>query len=205
MMLEELNMKILRVLLEDGRASFREIARKVGVSTPTVSSRVRELEALGVLGGYRALVRPEKLGGTALFVRIRVSPEAVDEVVEQLTAREEVREVHLVSRFNLLIRATFFDSEEMRSFLEWISTLQGVVEYEEFPLIRAYKEESPALLREGASLAINCFYCGRRITEKPIRLRLDDRTHYLCCTSCAELYREKYEKIKTGAMGRAKV
>ncbi|MFQ5837510.1 MAG: winged helix-turn-helix transcriptional regulator [Thermoplasmata archaeon] len=199
MKLESLDLRILQALLEDGRASFREVAGKVGASTPTISARVKELEALGVIEGYQAVVRPEKLEGSSLFLRVRTEPGALEEVVRDLKSKEEVRQLYMASRFNLLIRATFMSSEDVRDFLRWVSGLAGVAEYEDFTLLRTFKEESPVLIREGASLTINCFYCGKRITERPIRLRLDDRYHYLCCTSCADLYREKYQRIRSAA------
>ncbi|MEE9237162.1 MAG: AsnC family transcriptional regulator [Thermoplasmata archaeon] len=199
MKLESLDLRILRVLMEDGRASFRQIAAKLGVSTPTISARVKELEMLGVLDGYRAVVRPEKLGGLTLFIRVKVEQGALRDVVGELSAMEEVRQLHLISRLNLLVRAVFMGVEEMQDFLKWVSGLVGIVEYEDYALLETHKDESPVLIKDGVSLAVDCFYCGKKITEKPIKLRLDDRYHYLCCTSCANLYREKYEKMKRAA------
>ena len=47
---------ILRLLQEDARLSFRELARRTGVSTPTAAAKVRRLEAMGVIRGYRAVL-----------------------------------------------------------------------------------------------------------------------------------------------------
>ena len=62
MELDELDLKILSILLEDGRASCREIARALGVSTATVSKRLKKLESSGVIKGYTVLLDHEKLG-----------------------------------------------------------------------------------------------------------------------------------------------
>jgi DNA-binding CsgD family transcriptional regulator len=58
--LDATDQAILRLLREDARLSFREIARRVGVSTPTVATKVRQLEALGVIQGYRAVLAGEE-------------------------------------------------------------------------------------------------------------------------------------------------
>ncbi|GEM_PF-5087913 len=58
--LDETDQAILRLLREDARLSFRELARRVGVSTPTVASKVRQMEALGVIRGYRAVLAGEE-------------------------------------------------------------------------------------------------------------------------------------------------
>ncbi|MGQ0534486.1 MAG: winged helix-turn-helix transcriptional regulator [Methanobacteriota archaeon] len=54
MKLDPLDTKILLELLRDARLSFRELSRRVGSSTPTVSARVKALEEIGVIRGYHA-------------------------------------------------------------------------------------------------------------------------------------------------------
>ncbi len=197
--LDETDARILRALMVDGRASFRSIAKRVGVSTPTVSARVRELESLEVLEGYHAHVRPEKLGGHALFLRVRTDSGALDGVARQLRGRDEVRQLRMASRHNLLVDAIFPDAEAMRAFLSWLGGLEGVEEFEDFPLLETVKDVPPVVPDEGTPLTIDCFYCGKRIRGEPIRLRMDGRSHYLCCSSCATLYQEKYARIKSAA------
>src|SRR5437667_12342595 len=68
MQLDRTDAKILRALQEDARRSFRELARRVGVSVPTVSAHVANLERLGVLSGYNATIDPDKLRQTRLFL-----------------------------------------------------------------------------------------------------------------------------------------
>src|SRR5437867_12132714 len=68
MQLDRTDTKILRALQEDARRSFRELARRVGVSVPTVSAHVANLERLGVLSGYHATIDPEKLRQSRLFL-----------------------------------------------------------------------------------------------------------------------------------------
>lgn len=53
---------LLDALRANGRATFTELAREVGLSAPTVHERVGKLEAAGVITGYHAMVAPEALG-----------------------------------------------------------------------------------------------------------------------------------------------
>ena len=54
--LDDLDRKILALLQQDGRRSFADIGREVGLSTPAVKRRVDRLEAAGVIRGYTAIV-----------------------------------------------------------------------------------------------------------------------------------------------------
>lgn len=60
--IDEVDARILEVLQEDGRISYAELARLVGMSSPAVTERVKRLEALGVITGYRATVDLKKVG-----------------------------------------------------------------------------------------------------------------------------------------------
>ena len=60
--LRDLDRKILALLQQEGRRSFADIGREVGLSTPAVKRRVDRLEAAGVIRGYTAVVDASTLG-----------------------------------------------------------------------------------------------------------------------------------------------
>jgi Lrp/AsnC family transcriptional regulator, leucine-responsive regulatory protein len=64
---------ILKALATDARISMADLARKVGLSAPSVAERVKRLEESGVIRGYAVEVDPTALGH-ALSVHIRVRP-----------------------------------------------------------------------------------------------------------------------------------
>lgn len=89
MRLDDIDWAILDHLQREGRVGFRELGRRVGLSAPAVTARVRRLEQAGVIAGYRAVVNPDALGLDVLaFVRMSVpgSPDADEDVIA--TARE---------------------------------------------------------------------------------------------------------------------
>jgi Lrp/AsnC family transcriptional regulator, leucine-responsive regulatory protein len=61
-LLDDLDWKLLAELQRDARSSFNELARRLGVSAPTVAQRVRRLESGGAITGYRATVDPAVAG-----------------------------------------------------------------------------------------------------------------------------------------------
>lgn len=85
--LDDINITIVDLLQQDGRMSYRELGERVGLSAPAVTDRVRRLEELGVITGYRAVVDYERLGFPILSV-IRLNTtrgaRSVDDVIEQM-------------------------------------------------------------------------------------------------------------------------
>jgi Lrp/AsnC family transcriptional regulator, leucine-responsive regulatory protein len=76
---------ILAALQEDARLSMAELGRRVHLSQPAVTERVRKLEGAGVITGYRATVNAAKLGyGIRAIIRAsRCDHAAMMKLIEQ--------------------------------------------------------------------------------------------------------------------------
>ena len=72
MSLDDIDLKILNLLLQDGRISHTAIGKETDLSGPSVYARIQRMEREGVIKGYTALLAPEQVGrGLAAFVRVR--------------------------------------------------------------------------------------------------------------------------------------
>jgi Lrp/AsnC family leucine-responsive transcriptional regulator len=60
MLIDRLNWKILECLQANARMSNAEIGRKVGISSPAVAERVKKMEELEIIEGYKTLISPFK-------------------------------------------------------------------------------------------------------------------------------------------------
>lgn len=91
-MLDERDLDIIAALQDDARATYADIARRVGLSPSSVHDRVRKLEQGGVIRAYRAIVDPEAVG---LFVTalIAVSPLDAGQPDDLPQRVEEFREI----------------------------------------------------------------------------------------------------------------
>lgn len=79
---DETDQIILKSLVEDARTSTAEIARKVGLSPPSVTERIRRLEDAGIITGYTATIDPRALGlELTAWLRIRPMPGLFHKVV----------------------------------------------------------------------------------------------------------------------------
>jgi Lrp/AsnC family leucine-responsive transcriptional regulator len=70
--LDDTDWHLIEALQADARQSFTALGQSVGLSRPAVAERVRRLEDLGVITGYRAVIDPARVGrGISAFVRLR--------------------------------------------------------------------------------------------------------------------------------------
>ena len=66
----DLDDEIIKLLQQDSRLSFREIAKQLDISHVSVSSKVKALEESGIIKGYTAVTDPDKLNNYPLCLRI---------------------------------------------------------------------------------------------------------------------------------------
>ena len=94
--LDALDRKILRMIAEDARIPFLEVARACNVSGAAIHQRIQKLTNIGVLKGSRFIIDPESIGyDTCAYVGINLkNPEKFDVAVEALKKIPEVVECH---------------------------------------------------------------------------------------------------------------
>ncbi|SFU20425.1 Lrp/AsnC family transcriptional regulator [Mesorhizobium sp. YR577] len=74
-MLDDIDRRLLEILINDARISLKELAAQVGLSSPSVSERMRRLEERGVIRGFTVEIDPKALGyQLQAIVRIRPLP-----------------------------------------------------------------------------------------------------------------------------------
>jgi Lrp/AsnC family transcriptional regulator for asnA, asnC and gidA len=128
MELDETDREILRILQEDARTPFSEIARRIDMSSATVHDRVGRLEEAGVIEGYHAKVDPQAVGlGTTALVGLRVDQGDEREKLEELSKLDRVREVYLTTgEWDVMIRVYAEDNDSLRDLIfEHIGAMDG--------------------------------------------------------------------------------
>ena len=199
MNLDEIDVKILEHLQKNARLSFRDLAKKVGVSTPTVSSKVKFLESLGLIKGYRAELNTSLLNETLISFLIRTRPANSSKVAEKLKKIEQFRSIYLTTESTLLAIATIPPSDAISTIISTFKEMPEIEDYKTYHLVEIFKDEPKALITKGLAITLFCFYCKKNIHEEPVVLKLDGREHYMCCNTCSREYKKKYLKLKEKA------
>ena len=94
--LDALDKKILKLIAEDARIPFLEVARACNVSGAAIHQRIQKLYAQGVLKGSQFIMDPEKIGyETCAYIGLNLkNPADFDTVVEAMLDIPEVVECH---------------------------------------------------------------------------------------------------------------
>jgi Lrp/AsnC family leucine-responsive transcriptional regulator len=145
-MIDEISLKILRILQKNARIPNVEVARQVGLAPSAVLERIRKLEKQGIIEGYEVRLNPEFFGrGLVAFITVRTNESADDaEIGKKLARRPKVQEVHYVAGDDaFLVKVRGRDLEELdRLIREKIKSIDGVNSINTAIVFSTYKETS---------------------------------------------------------------
>ena len=127
--MDAVDRKLLDALRTNGRATFAELARVVGLSAPAVHERVGKLEAAGVITGYHAAVAPESLGYSmsaliGLFLGDQSDPDAIAPALSNVP---EVEDCWFVAgEESYVVKVRVADVGELERMIGTLNAIKGV-------------------------------------------------------------------------------
>jgi len=130
--LDQLDLRILAELQQDGALTNVELARRVHLSPSPCLARVKALEAAGVIERYVALASAKALGlGLNVFINISLkeqSKSALSEFERRIAEHDEVMECYLMTGdSDYLIRVAVADMGALERFiLEQLTPIPGI-------------------------------------------------------------------------------
>jgi len=93
--LDRLDIAILEALQDNARTPLSEIGRRIGLSQPAISERVKRLEERGIIAGYAARLGPPALGlGMMAIIRLKTTHEHIQPALRAFAQMPPVIEVH---------------------------------------------------------------------------------------------------------------
>jgi DNA-binding Lrp family transcriptional regulator len=142
-MVDETSKRVIEEYLRDSRQSFREVARKIGVSRGTVASRIKDLEETGVIKKYTTQLDYEKLGYELTAVtEIIISEGMMIEVGKEIAKIKQALGVYNVTGdSDIHVIAKFKSRQELSDFTKTILKRPYVVRTKTHVVLNSLKED----------------------------------------------------------------
>ncbi len=126
--MDEIDLAIIEYLKKDARTSFREIARKLGVSPDTIVNRFRMLQKKGIIQGSTVVINPEKIGYRSMVaLMIDAEPEHSTQVLNKLI---EIKDIILATKVvgdcDLMAIGVVRDFEHLHDLIVKVATIPHV-------------------------------------------------------------------------------
>jgi len=141
--MDKIDRGILDEYLHDARLSFRQIARKLRVSTGTVLARTRRMKADGIIRGYSAILDAEKLGyELTAITELTVSKGKLLDMEKEVAKIPNVCAVYDITGLtDALVVAKFRDREELSNFTKTILAMPFIERSNTHIVLTTVKED----------------------------------------------------------------
>ncbi len=185
--LDDTDRNILRLLLEDGRRPYSEIADRVGVSPPTVSDRVERLGELGVIDRFTLdLDRGRFDDGLEVMIDVQLTPDAGPAVRDRFASVEGVEQVLATADGRLTVVAVVEDTD-VGSLLTGAVDTDHIADYDVHILTDTIRTPH---VGEG-TLDLQCEECSSDVAGDPVTGTYEGERRHFCTEGCRERFEDR--------------
>lgn len=129
--LDEIDQRIVALLIKNARMSYSDIAQEIGISRVAIKARISALEQKGIIEEYTTIINPQKINGAiSCYFEIETTPDTLSTVIDILNQNETVTQIYRVTGKNKLhVHAVAASQEEMEHFIQsTMDPLPGIID-----------------------------------------------------------------------------
>jgi len=141
--LDELDKQVLSTLLSDGRISYTELGKKIGVPPSTVHDKVHRLVEEGVIKRYSIVIDERVIGYNLIaIVGVQTTAKAYKGVADALVVMPEVIEVYgTTAEFDLMVKVQATNRDELTRIINRVRAVDGIDDIYIFSILENFKNE----------------------------------------------------------------
>lgn len=145
MKIDEIDKKILQLLSENGRMSYVDIGKELGLSRVSIRERVNQLTNNGIIEKFSVVINSEKVGkNVSAFFEVDCEPGSLVEVAEKLANNPSVASCYqMTGPSTLHMHVLVEDFTKLEHFInEELYSLEGITRVESHILLRRFKSRT---------------------------------------------------------------
>lgn len=193
MKLDAVDLEILRILQDDSRKPYSEIAAKANISRPTAKARIKKLQSQGIIKKFTVIIDRDAIVQN-IIVLFQMKAENLEGTYNELKGIEEILEIYeVMGERNISCKAIVQSMEELRRLIERINALD-VKDFYASIVLKTIKEEHEKKVGPEIGVNLECEYCGKGIAGVPYRFKVHNVEHYFCCPLCLKTYKKRIRR-----------
>jgi DNA-binding Lrp family transcriptional regulator len=194
--LDKIDLAIINSLMADGRKSFRQIAKEIRVSTPTVEARFSRMRGMGIIKNIEPILDIDIIENQlSALVFLKTDLTQSVQIADELAAISEVRRVYMMTgESNVVVKVVAERPETLEKMIrERIAPIEGINSISYQIITRTVKDSQSISIKDEMFLKLQCDFCDAEITKKAKKIEIENQRRYFCCNSCLILYKQKYK------------
>lgn len=192
MKMDNTDFKILKLINDNPKLSYRKIAKSINITTPTVIKRVSKMKKNNVILGYFTILNWKLINIYKDIFILKITKKN-DQILKKMINNPNIKRIIKLDRNRVLI---FFIYENINDALNFMNFLEkSHITYEKFNILDEIKIENEILISKDKKEMI-CDYCGKKIIEDAIIRRVNGEEKYFCCNTCKNEYVKRIKRLK---------
>ena len=150
MNLDHIDQQILSILKKNARNSVSNIANQINLSVPATSDRIKKLEDMHIIEGYKAIVNPQKVGLdlSALITIVSESSSDYEKIIEYANQMDEIVECFATTgRGSHILVIQTKNTESLEKLLRTIQSWPNVIRTETQIILSSNKDLGTSSLK----------------------------------------------------------
>jgi DNA-binding Lrp family transcriptional regulator len=185
--LDEKDQQILRVLHQNARMPFSQIAEEVDLSGPAVADRVKRLQQTGIITGFTIDIdRTQIRSGVPVFVQITSHSHDANQLLSEINDSERVEHVFVTANGSIWFSAHADPANIRDSLLDVVEAPD--IDYE----VTLLDQITWTRTLDTMEFDLTCAECGNTVDDQGTAWRIDETEYRFCCTSCESQFKERY-------------
>lgn len=144
-MLDEIDVRILELLQENGRMSHEEVSKHLNLTRPAIHRRIYKMEEKGIIDGYKVIINWEKIGYSVdTFVLVKVNTNNFNEMIDHIMAIKD-RSFKLFSCYRvtgehcIMLHIKTMTPSDLTKFYDMVLEVNGVVDTKTLLILKERK------------------------------------------------------------------
>jgi DNA-binding Lrp family transcriptional regulator len=192
---DPIDVRILEALMDDGRASFTQIAKRTSLTTPTVSARMARMTKAGMIKKFVPILSPGSvIRGMAAVISLKVKSSSAERLANDLAKLPEVESVYITTGQGMTVKVALDGAAGLQTFLNRSMLARRGVSVASSQIITSVVKEEPApILPASLTMNLRCDYCREEVSRaRPYTMAAGPSRYYFCCKTCRNAYLDKF-------------
>lgn len=125
--LDQTDKEIIQQLKNNGRKSYRQIAKELDLSVGTITNRVQKLQDNGIIKGFQLQLNPEKLGYKINTIITLQTKTDITNTLQKQEYQKHIQTAHnITGEYNTMLITRFKNTEELNTFIKQLNTEEKI-------------------------------------------------------------------------------
>lgn len=148
--IDQLDLKIIEVLQQNGRTPYRDISRSTEAPEATIRYRMKRLVDDGIIT-ISAFINTGKIKHENMaYIELKVKPDFFETLLDELVGMERISYLSAVTgEFDIMLEYLYKDNEDLLLFIGWLKKKEEIADLYSRNILKIYKAQYPARISQG--------------------------------------------------------